>query len=206
MSGSYFVRLNASAPPPPRTLNTHTRRGWPHMGEVSGTSALDFYGLCPWEAERGGRPRRGCGCETGNSERPSSRCFGSGEWGVGSWGWRCRGGPGAQTAPAAVKGRGVERQRLDQGRWVLGIPSSLSNGSRSVEKMRDTEEGKERTSVGKGPAGYGRRTRGCSTLGSRRSLAGARRPPLRKPGRLPRLCLQRPPVAPSGVCGANTEH
>lgn len=129
-------------------------------------------------------------------------------WEVGSWGRRDLGGPGAHTAPAPGKGRGVGRQRLDK-RWrVLGIPSSLSAGSRSLDKMRDTGEGERDTdqvSVQGRPARRGRGTRGSSTLGSRGRIAGTGRPPLSKPGRPPRLCLQRPPVAHFGACGAKAE-
>lgn len=115
----------------------HTRRGSPRLGEVSGTRALDFQWLCCWEAETGGRPQCGFCGEASNSERPSSsRCFGGGEWGR-----RCRGGPGAHTTAAAVKGRGVSRGRD----WTRAGGSSGFQvhclPGHAVEKMSDTQEG-----------------------------------------------------------------
>lgn len=59
-----------------------------------------------------------------------------------------------RAAPGAGKDRGVGRQRLGKGKLVLGIPSSLSTGSRSVKKGRYTGGGrgvKERHTDKQGP-------------------------------------------------------
>lgn len=126
--------------------------------------------------------------------------------GMGSCGRRCRGGPGAHTAQSAVKGRGVAGRETRQGQ--AGFPDSEFVRLRGHVLWRKcATPGRERVTLTKCPRraepfALGRGSRGPSAFGSRGSCASAAVSPAPGPTS---LCLQRPPVASSEICGVEAE-